>query len=57
MQERRKAAELEAANQLLQRHLVESTNSFREALELVESLMGGESSHWFLSLCSHSLHG
>jgi hypothetical protein len=42
VQERRKAAELEATNQLLQRHLVESTNSFREALQLVESLMGGE---------------
>ena len=40
--ERRKAAELQAANQLLQRHLVETTNSFREALQLVESLMGGE---------------
>lgn len=47
VQERRKAAELEATNQLLQRHLVESTNSFREALQLVESLMGGE--FWFHS--------
>ncbi|CAL8471033.1 g10575 [Coccomyxa elongata] len=40
--ERRKAAELQAANQVLQRHLVETTNSFREALQLVESLMGAE---------------
>lgn len=40
-QERRKAAELEAQNQLLSQHLVETTNSFREALQLVESLMGG----------------
>ena len=42
MQERRKAAEFAAQNQLLQQHLQETTSSFREALQLVESLMGGE---------------
>lgn len=40
--ERRKAAELAAQNQLLQQHLQETTSSFREALQLVESLMGTE---------------
>ena len=42
LQERRKAAELAAQNQLLQQHLQETTSSFREALQLVESLMGSE---------------
>jgi len=42
MQERRKAADLAAQNQLLQQHLQETTSSFREALQLVESLMGGD---------------
>ena len=40
-QERRKAAELAAQNQALSRHLVETTASFREALQLVETLLGG----------------
>ena len=40
-QERRKAAEMAAQNQRLQQHLQETTSSFREALQLVESLMGG----------------
>ena len=30
-----------AQNQRLQQHLQETTSSFREALQLVESLMGG----------------
>lgn len=30
-----------AQNQLLQQHLQETTSSFREALQLVETLMGG----------------
>ena len=41
MQERRKAAELAAQNQALSQHLVETTASFREALQLVETLLGG----------------
>jgi hypothetical protein len=41
LQERRKAAELAASNAALQRHLAETTSSFREALQLVESLLGG----------------
>ncbi|CAK0782270.1 hypothetical protein CVIRNUC_005612 [Coccomyxa viridis] len=40
--ERRKAAEMAAQNQRLQQHLQETTSSFREALQLVESLMGAE---------------
>ena len=42
VQERRKAAEMAAQNQALSQHLVETTASFREALQLVETLLGGE---------------
>ena len=36
-----------AQNQLLQQHLQETTSSFREALQLVESLMGGEGANGY----------
>ena len=42
-----------AQNQRLQQHLQETTSSFREALQLVESLMGGVA----LWLLSHVLRG